>query len=97
MNTSKENREISWKITTAIKILENSYLKPKIELLSTEMYRLPPSKFAKAGHLGVDISINGIKGFFGCETNAEEICIWGDVIANDFINIFLDKPRYTIE
>ena len=45
-----------------------------------------PSIDAKAGRLGIDIKINGIKTFLGCESMAEPICEpMGQYIAEEYV------------
>jgi len=86
--------DIAPQIYQAIEILRKTFGGTKVELLSTEMYRLPPSELCALGYLGVDIEVEGIKVFLGCESMAEDIA-WnpiGHLIANDFIyNILKGK------
>ena len=86
--------EIAPQIHQAIDILRKTFGGTDVELISTEMYRKPPSEFCALGYLGVDISIEGKRVFLGCESMAEEIA-WnplGDKIAEDFIyNILKEK------
>lgn len=83
----KENMKISPIIYGAIEIMKKSFGGTDVQLLSTEMYRLPPDEFAKAGRLGVDITINGVKTFLGHESMAEDIACtpYGQMIADDFV------------
>ena len=79
--------EIAPQIHQAIEILRKSFGGTQVELISTEMYRLPPSEFCALGYLGVDIRVEGKQVFLGCESMAEEIA-WnpmGKMIAEDFI------------
>ena len=79
--------EIAPQVLQAIDILRKTFGGTTVELLSTKMYRQPPSEFCKLGYLGVDIKIQGIKTFLGCESMAEEIA-WnpmGYSIAEEFV------------
>jgi hypothetical protein len=81
------NREIAPQIYQAIDRLKMAFGGTQVELLSTEMYRKPPSEFCPLGYLGVDILVEGKKVFLGCESMAEEIA-WnpmGRYIAEDFV------------
>jgi hypothetical protein len=81
------NREIPPIIYGAIERLKKAFGGTNIELLSEEMYRLPPSEFCQLGYLGVDIKIEGIKTFLGCESMAEDIACtpYGQMIADEFV------------
>jgi hypothetical protein len=81
------NREITPIIHGAIERLRSCFGGTRVELLSKEMYRLPPSEFAAAGYLGVDIEIEGIKTFLGHESLAEDIAIHphGQMFADQFV------------
>ena len=80
------NKDIPQIIYCAIDILKKCFGGTDVELLSKEMYRLKPSIDAKAGRLGVDIKINGIKTFLGCESMAEPICEpLGPYVANEYV------------
>lgn len=81
------NREISPIIHGAIKRLRNSFGGTNIELISESMYRQPPSEFCPLGYLGVDIKVEGIKVFLGCESMAEDIACtpYGQMIADQFV------------
>ena len=81
------NREISPLMYEAIEMLRKCFGGVKVELLSTEMYRQPPSEFCPLGYLGVDIMVEDKKVFLGCESMAEEIVCnpIGMFIAEDFI------------
>ena len=85
----KENKKIVPIIYRAIDIMKKCMGDPdlEIEILSKEMYRKPADKYAKAGRLGVDIKICGLKTFMGCESMAEEIACtpFGDIIAKEFV------------
>ena len=88
------NKEISPIIYRAIEILKKCFDGMiHVELLSDEMYRLAPSEDAPAGKLGVDIKINGIQTFLGCESMAEPICEYGEPVANEFI-VMIMKTAY---
>lgn len=101
----KENRAISPIIYEAVEILRKSFGGTNVKILSKEMYRLTPDEYSKAGRLGVDIEIEGIKVFFGCESNAESILEYGQHMADQFIfdimkktypenfNLTLDKSK----
>jgi hypothetical protein len=81
------NRDIAPQVYQAIERLKMAFGGTKVELLSTEMYRQPPSEFCPLGYLGVDILVEGKKVFLGCESMAEEIA-WnpmGRYIAEDFV------------
>ena len=83
---SKEDlSEISPIILMAIEVLKKTFGGTDIELLSTEMYRLKPDEYAKAGRLGVDIKVQGVKTFFGCDSMARPILEWGMHIAEQFV------------
>ena len=89
------NREIAPQVHQAIERLRQTFGGTKVELLSTEMYRLPPSEFCPLGYLGVDILVEGKKVFLGCESMAEEIA-WnplGQYIADDFIYKVLNNEK----
>ena len=81
------NRKIAPQVLAAIEILKQTFGGTKVELLSTEMYRLPSSEFCPLGYLGVDILVEGKKTFLGCESMAEEIACnpLGMYVAEDFI------------
>jgi len=84
---TETNRAIAPQIFQAIEILRKTFGGTQVELLSTEMYRKPPSEFCALGYLGVDISVEGKKVFLGCESMAEEIA-WnpmGWMVAEEFI------------
>jgi hypothetical protein len=83
----EQNRKISPIIYGAIDKLKKCFGGTKIELLSEEMYRQPPSEFCPLGYLGVDIKVEGIKVFLGCESMAEDIACtpYGQSIADDFV------------
>ena len=86
MDKSKEDlSQISPIILTAIEVLKKTFGGTDIELLSTEMYRLEPDEYAKAGRLGVDIKVQGVKTFLGCESAAQPILEWGMPIAEQFV------------
>lgn len=82
-----QNQDIAPVMFKAIEIIGQRFGGVDVKLLSTKMYRLKADEFAKAGRLGVDISINGIKTFLGCESMAEEIVFnhMGESIADDFV------------
>ena len=96
---TETNTPIAPQIYEAIEKLRQTFGGTKVELLSTEMYRLPPSKFCPLGYLGVDISIEGKKVFLGCESMAEEIT-WnplGQYVAEDFVYRALNPESYEKE
>jgi hypothetical protein len=72
-------------IYLAIEILQKQFGGTDIKLVSKEMYRLEPSEHAPAGALGVNIQLEGITAFLGCESMAEQICNYGDAVAQEFI------------
>ena len=69
----KEDLTISKIIAKTIELLQEEYPEYDIKLISKEMYRQPPTEYALAGHLGVDIEILGIKTFMGHELHAEDM------------------------
>ena len=78
--------KISPIIHAAIKVMRKQFGGTKVKLVSKEMYRLEPTESAPAGRLGVNIEINGITAFLGCESMAEHILEpYGDLIAQEFI------------
>lgn len=81
------NREISPIIYGAIERLKNSFGGTEVKLLSEKMYRIAPDKYTPLGRLGVDIEIEGIKTFLGCESCAEDIACtpYGQMLADDFV------------
>jgi len=93
------NREIPPQIYEAIKRLQMAFGGTKVELLSKEMYRKPPSEFCPLGYLGVDIMVEDKKVFLGCESMAEEIA-WnpmGRIIAEDFVYRSLNIEKFENE
>jgi hypothetical protein len=93
------NREIAPQIYQAIDRLKMAFGGTKVELLSTEMYRKPPSIFCPLGYLGVDILVEDKKVFLGCESMAEEIA-WnpmGRLIAEDFVYRALNIEKFENE
>jgi len=93
------NREIAPQIYQAIDRLKSAFGGTKVELLSTEMYRKPPSEFCPLGYLGVDILVEDKKVFLGCESMAEEIA-WnplGHYIAEDFVYRVLNVEKFINE
>lgn len=87
------NREIPRIIYAALDVMRNCFGGTEVKLLSKKMYRLPPDEYAKAGRLGVDIEVMGIKTFFGCESNAEDILTYGQPIADEFVAMLI-KDAY---
>ena len=87
-------REIAPQIHQAIEILRKTFGGTDVKLISTEMYRKPPSEFCALGYLGVDISVEGKQVFLGCESMAEEIA-WnplGYMIAEEFVyNVLMEN------
>ena len=78
--------EISPIIHAAIKVMQRQFGGTEVKLISKEMYRLEPTEHAPAGRLGVNIEINGITAFLGCESNAEHMLEpYGDAMAQEFI------------
>lgn len=62
------------------------------------MYRQPPSEYAKAGQLGIDITLKlshldtePKKVFLGCESMAEEMVQWGESIVNNFVYTIFEE------
>lgn len=88
--------EISPTIHKAIEIIKISIMVLAIKLVSKEMYRKSPNVYTPFGELGVDIEINGCKGFLGCESMAEDICVYGPILFDDFVfNIIKNGPPPT--
>ena len=58
----------------------------KVKIVSG-MYRKEPNEFYKAGQLGLDIELDGVKAFLGCESMAEEMVYnpMGKFIVDDFV------------
>ena len=72
-------------IYQAIDILKSQFGGTDIKLVSDEMYRLEPSEDAPAGKLGVNIQLEGITAFLGLESMAEQIAVYGDAVAQEYI------------
>jgi len=89
----KKDKEISPIIYKAIEIIEKCFGGTDVELISDKMYRTSPDEFYPIGKLGVDIEINGIKTFLGCESMAEEIACnpFGKKIAEEFVHMILNS------
>jgi hypothetical protein len=65
-----------------------------IFLLSTEMYRTEPCKYYKIGRLGVDIYVDGVTAFLGCESNAEDMLgSWGQDVAKEYLHHILNQKK----
>lgn len=81
--------EIPKAIHVAIIKLGKSFGGTNVKLLSEKMYRLTPDEFTPLGKLGVDIEIEGIKTFLGCESIAEDIAWlpdpYGQAIADELV------------
>jgi hypothetical protein len=79
--------DISPIIFSAIERLRLCFEGTHVELISEKMYCLPPDEYSPIGKLGVDITIEGIKVFLGCESMAEEIACtpYGQNIAEEFV------------
>jgi len=87
----EKNKEISPIIYGAINIMERCFGGTKIEIIGDDMYRLSPTNEKKIGLLGIDIKINGVNVFLGCESMAEPICEYGEIVAEGFIfNVMKD-------
>ena len=88
-------KEISPMIYGAIERLRLSFGGTNVELLSEEMYRKTPDEYTPIGKLGVDISIEGVKTFLGCESMAEDIACtpYGQMLADEFVHMVL-KTAY---
>jgi len=82
-----ENKNISPIIYNAIEKMKLSFGGTDFELISKEMYRTEPSESAAFGYLGVDIMVENIKTFLGCESMAEDIVYSpiGNLIADAFV------------
>jgi hypothetical protein len=87
------NRQISPIIYAALDMMRKCFGGTEVKLLSEKMYRLKPDENAKAGRLGVDIEVMGIKTFFGCESDAEYMLIYGQPIADEFVAMLI-KSTY---
>ena len=84
------NTEISPLIYEAIKIIKKSFGGTDVELISEKMFRTQPNRYYPYGNLGVYIKVDGIKTFLGCESNAEDICLYGLHIAEEFVaNVYI--------
>lgn len=81
------NREISPIIYGAIEVMKKCFGGTGVRLISTEMYRLKPTEDAKAGKIGVDIEIEGVKTFLSYNDFAEDIACspYGQMIACEFV------------
>lgn len=93
-------KEIGPAIYQAIEIIKNCWGGIDVEIISEGMYRLPPDEFAKAGRLGVDITLKpsntnipSVKTFLGYESMAEDIAWtpYGKMIADHFVWELLGK------
>lgn len=73
LKNMENNSEVSPIIYGAIEILRKSFGGTEVKLISEKMYRREPDEWTPLGKLGVDIEINGIKTFLGCESIAEDI------------------------
>ena len=83
---------ISPTIYLAVDVLRKTFGGTVVEIVGTKMYRKSPNKFAKLGYLGVDIKVNGIPTFLGCESMAEEILgPYGFSIAEQFVYRVMDN------
>lgn len=88
------NKDIPKIIYLAIDRLKLCFGGTDVEIIGEKMYRLKPSIDAKAGKLGIDIKINGIKTFLGCESMAEPICEpLGQYVAEEFVAMLM-KDAY---
>jgi len=82
----ERNKDIPNVIYNAIEQLKLCFGGTDVELIGEKMYRLVPSIDAKAGRLGIDIKINGVKTFLGCESMAEPICEpLGQYVAEEYV------------
>jgi len=81
------NKEISPIVYGAIEVMKKCFGGTDVKLISTEMYRLEPTEDAKAGKIGVDIEIMGVKTFLSYNDFAEDIACspYGEMIANEFV------------
>jgi len=95
-----EDLSISKIMYAAIAELEKAFGGTDIKLVSEKMYRKPPTEFAKAGMLGVDVLVEGIPVFLPHESVAEEI-LWniGRInLAEEWIwQIIKDDLRFKIQ
>jgi hypothetical protein len=89
----KENREISKILLKAVDLLREAFGGTDVKIISKEMYRQPPSEFAKAGHLGIDIEIEGIKTFFGHELHATDMLIFKGLNEEFVYKILMTKYK----
>ena len=81
----ENNKDIPQIIFSAIDTLRNSFGGTDVKLLSDKMYRRPPDESSPAGKLGVKIEVMGIKAFLGCESMAEQISVYGQSIADEYV------------
>lgn len=92
---NQKNKEIPIpdSIYLSIKIMRKCFGGTKVKLISEKMYRIAPDEYTPLGKLGVDIEIEGIKTFLGCESMAEEIACTpcGRLIAEEFIYSVIKK------
>ncbi len=87
-------QEISPIIYGAIERMKLCFGGTDVKLVSTEMYRQPPSEHCKLGYLGVDIKVSGVPAFLGCESMAEDICgPWGQSVANHYVYTILSEAN----
>ena len=95
----EEDLTISKIISKTIELLQEEYPEFNIKLLTEKMYRMPPSEYAKAGHLGVDMEILGVKVFMGHELHAEDMLCHplGDILRKDFVYGTVFKKYKTTE
>lgn len=91
----EENRDISPIIHGAIEVMRKCFGGTDVKLISTEMYRLEPTKDAPAGKIGVDIEVEGIKTFLSYNDFAEDIICspYGEMIANEFVFHFIKQAH----
>lgn len=83
-------------IFAAIDVIKNCFGGLEVNLISEKMYRRAPDEFTPLGKLGVDIEINGIKTFLGCESMAEQIMCnpMGQMIAEEFAYTILSENKF---
>ena len=83
----EENKNIAKVIYLAIDIIKKRFGGIDVKLISDKMYRISPDEYTPLGKLGVDIEIEGIKTFLGCESMAQEIVHtpYGSMVADEFI------------
>ncbi len=81
----RENLEISDIILVAVDIMKKCFGGTRVTLLSKEMYRLPPTEFAPAGKVAVDIEIDGVWAILEYSTASEMLEPYGQMVAEEVV------------